>query len=224
MPGREYTGRPEKARPILSGERAELCADGRQSPEGRTVTRGRPNPLSARARARARVLLSGRPLAAEDAAMRKPTEPSKNPARENLASMLKDLRSRKKQLQPLARDYWIIINSEIEPQKLHALGVITFRWNLCEQKLLALFGSILDCPIEETHVLALELSGPALIARIRLLASTRLKGDDQLIASILNALDVFDVCRRNRNQLTHFGLTPGRHKRPASRCQRYPTT
>jgi hypothetical protein len=42
--------------------------------------------------------------------------------------------------------------------------------------------------------------------RVRVLASTRLEDDPKLIAAIANALDVYDICRQNRNQLTHFNV------------------
>jgi hypothetical protein len=131
--------------------------------------------------------------------------------RKNLARDLKSLRSRMKEqmkeFQSLSRDAWIITNSDIEPQKLHALGVITLRWNLSEQKLLSLFSSILNCPAEEAHALAHELGDLALISRIKILASIRLKENNQLVTVITNALDAYNVCRQNRNQLTHFDIT-----------------
>jgi hypothetical protein len=131
-----------------------------------------------------------------------------------LARKLNTVRSQRKELSTLSHDPWILVNSDIEPQKLHALGAISFRWNLSEQKLLQLFGSILNCSVEEAHVLAHEVGALALIARIKVLASTRLKDDDKLVSAITNVLDVYDVCRKNRNQLTHFDLTLVSETRP----------
>jgi hypothetical protein len=62
--------------------------------------------------------------------------------RKRLASDPKSLHPRKREFAPISRDAWIIVNSDIEPQKLHALGVIKFRWNLSEHKLISLFGRI----------------------------------------------------------------------------------
>ena len=52
---------------------------------------------------------------------------------------------------------------QLSTQKLHALGVIIFRWNLSENKLFVLFADLLRCPIEEAHVLAHELGDVALM-------------------------------------------------------------
>jgi hypothetical protein len=122
-----------------------------------------------------------------------------------MKQLLKGLRSRSKEFKPLSRDPWIRTNSEIEPQKLHALGVITFRWNLSENKLFDIFGSLLKCSIDDAHALAHDLGDIALIRRIKALASSRIKNEKTLEA-ISNVLEVYDICRQNRNQLTHFSV------------------
>jgi hypothetical protein len=117
----------------------------------------------------------------------------------------------------LAHDAWIKANSDIEAQKLHMLGVVTFRWNLCEQKLLAIFANLLERGIGETHILAHQVGNVGLMNRIRLLAKVRVTDDNSLVATINNALDVCDICRQNRNQLTHFNLVlASRKNRPRS--------
>ena len=128
-------------------------------------------------------------------------------SRSLVRDLLKASRSRTKEFQPLSRDPWIRTNSDLAPQKLHALGVIIFRWNLSENKLFVLFADLLRCPIEEAHVLAHELGDVALMTRIKVLAYRRIKNDEQLLDAIANASQVYDVCRQNRNQLTHFGIT-----------------
>jgi hypothetical protein len=124
--------------------------------------------------------------------------------RKHLSEDLKRIRSRTKEFQSLGRDPWIKANSEIEAQRLHALGVIAFRWNLSEQKLLHLFAALLDCPESEYIALAHELNDIALMVRIRALAANRLKDDPKLHDAITNVLEVFEVCRQNRNQFVHF--------------------
>jgi hypothetical protein len=126
--------------------------------------------------------------------------------RQDLARDLKPFRARIGQFRALSRDPWIMANSEIDPQRLHALGVISFRWNMSEQLLFALFGQLLNCPEREVLILGHELGHIALMIRVRVLASTRLEDDPKLIAAIDNALDVYDICRQNRNQLTHFNV------------------
>ncbi len=118
------------------------------------------------------------------------------------------IKRRGREFESLSRDHWIILNSEIEPEKLHALGVIIFRWNLSENKLLEIFKQILNCSTGEAHILAYELGDIALMNRIKVLARTRIKDDPNLIATIQNILSVYEVCRLNRNQLSHLELRP----------------
>ena len=72
-------------------------------------------------------------------------------------------------------DAWIKANSEIEPQRLHALGVISFRWNMSEQLLFALFRELLNLPDREARILGHELGDKDLTDRVKVLAETRLK-------------------------------------------------
>jgi hypothetical protein len=124
--------------------------------------------------------------------------------RPGLARDLKAFRARWKEFPSLFNDAWIKTNSEIEPQRLHALGVISFRWNTCEQLLFALFTILLDLPKREAQILAHGLGSLDLINRIKVLASTRLDNNQRLIGAIENAMTVYDRCRQNRNQVTHF--------------------
>jgi len=103
-------------------------------------------------------------------------------------------------------DAWIKANSEIEPQRLHALGVISFRWNMSEQLLFALFRELLNLPDREARILGHELGDKDLTDRVKVLAETRLKKRPRLVPLIDNALEVYDLCRQNRNQVTHFDV------------------
>jgi predicted anti-sigma-YlaC factor YlaD len=123
--------------------------------------------------------------------------------RKDLARDLKLIRKRSEEFKSLARDSWIKANSEIEAQRLHALGVVVFRWNLSEQKLLQLFWALLDRPESEVVALAHEVTDVGLAVRIRALAA-RMKANPALCDAITNVLDVFEACRQNRNQLAHF--------------------
>jgi hypothetical protein len=124
--------------------------------------------------------------------------------RKDLALDLRRVRKRIKEFRSLATDPWIKANSEIEAQRLHALGVIVFRWNLSEQKLFHLFWALLDRPESEVVALGHEVNDIGLAARIRALAIGRLSANAKLCDAIENAIDVFEVCRQNRNQLAHF--------------------
>jgi hypothetical protein len=124
--------------------------------------------------------------------------------RKDLARDLKRIRSRAKEFQSLATDAWIKANSELEAQKLHALGVIIFRWNLTNAKLLGIFADLLNCEPSEYLALAHELNEQELVIRIRALVVNRLKSDTALRDFTEHTLDVLEVCRQNRNQLAHF--------------------
>jgi hypothetical protein len=124
--------------------------------------------------------------------------------RRRISDIRKTIRSREKEFSLLSCDNWIRINSEIEAQRLHALGVVTFRWNVCENKLFALFWTPLDLPNEEAQVISHDMNLTDVTTRVRALASIKLKKDKKLIAAIKNGLQVFERCRTNRNQLTHF--------------------
>ena len=95
--------------------------------------------------------------------------------RPELARDLRVFRAQWKQLPSLSHDAWIKANSEIEPQRLHALGVISFRWNMSEQLLFWLFSELLNLPNREALILGHKLGPIDLSVRIKLLASTRLK-------------------------------------------------
>jgi hypothetical protein len=124
--------------------------------------------------------------------------------RRPISHIRKEFRDREEEFNLLSRDKWIRTNSEIDAQKLHALGVVTFRWNVCENKLLSLFWTLLDLPPEETQVILHDLSMVEVMRRVKALASIKLKENRELVAAIENGLRVFDSCRINRNQLTHF--------------------
>ena len=100
-------------------------------------------------------------------------------------------------------DIWIAQRSLIEPEKLHALGVVTFFWNSAEIGLFNLFEAVANLPAKQARILIYDLQVPAIIDRIKyLLPQSGLSKD--VVDSVEYALKIFDVCRINRNQLTHF--------------------
>jgi hypothetical protein len=110
----------------------------------------------------------------------------------------------------LSADEWMTRRSPIHPEKLHALGVITFTWNTCELHLLFLFFQVATLKTAIGRIIAHEFGDVALINRIREIIHTTFTDDDarvfgpEEIAIIDNILDVYDICRLNRNSLTHF--------------------
>jgi len=123
--------------------------------------------------------------------------------RRNISGLRNEINERAKEFESLSRDVWIKTNSEIDAPRLHALGVVTFRWNVCENKLYSLLWTLLGLPPEEAQALSYDLNLTGVVSRLKALAKLKLK-DKKLLIAIENALAVFENCRRNRNQLTHF--------------------
>jgi hypothetical protein len=124
--------------------------------------------------------------------------------RQRVSNIRQGLRKRTQEFGLLSNDAWIKANSEIEAAKLHALGVVTFRWNVCENKLFSLLWTLMNRPSEEAQILFHDLSLDDVMRRIEALAALKLKKELRLLAAIKNGVQVFHVCRQNRNQLTHF--------------------
>jgi hypothetical protein len=103
----------------------------------------------------------------------------------------------------LGKDEWISNHYPSIAHKLHALGVVSLEWNRCEAGLFWLFSDVVSLPRLECWVLAYELGDIAISERIKALMKFK-KYPLELIASVENVLEVYEICRRNRNQLTHF--------------------
>jgi hypothetical protein len=100
-------------------------------------------------------------------------------------------------------DEWIASRYPKIPEKLHALGVVSVAWNEAENWLFWLFSTIVGLPVAESWVLGHELGDVAISERIRALVRLK-KVPEKTIEIIENALEFYDICRTNRNQLTHF--------------------
>lgn len=103
-----------------------------------------------------------------------------------------------------ADDPWIeYLSAFYPPKKLHALGAVTFFWNLCETAITDIFAEVSGIPWQTSWILTKDMGTTTLCAKLSELA--RSKPLPQTVIEYLNhELKVFDLCRRNRNQLTHF--------------------
>jgi hypothetical protein len=101
----------------------------------------------------------------------------------------------------LSIDEWMTSNSELGHKRLHALGVITQRWNRAERWLFTIFCDVSGYDEAEAWALVYNLSTPAISERIRSLLKIRNYATEAPL--IENALEVFNVCRQNRNSVTH---------------------
>jgi hypothetical protein len=113
-------------------------------------------------------------------------------------------------------DRWIRAHlAAIGLKRLHAIGVITLRWNLCEYALFLLFCEMAQVSEQKGRVLAHKLGDVDLSERINALAKLpRVRRDDGADAKeirfgadakelIKNATDYYDKCRQNRNSVVH---------------------
>jgi hypothetical protein len=100
-------------------------------------------------------------------------------------------------------DAWIARNSMISPEKLHALGVITFRWNVAEASLKVLLINIAQVDFAAIWAIIHNLGNEAISESItELLKKANLP--EPVTKAILHGLKLFDANRINRNQLTHI--------------------
>lgn len=106
-------------------------------------------------------------------------------------------------------DEWIDKYATLGAQKLHALGMVTFMWNACEYKMFELFYVSTGLGANMAWLLVHDLNSKAVSDRLNAYldhAFTDPRPIQGEIDLIKNAIAAYDVCRQNRNQLTHFWL------------------
>jgi hypothetical protein len=112
----------------------------------------------------------------------------------------------------LSGDLWISGNSPIEASKLHALGAMNFHWNIVAQLLQQILANLRAWLTGKYEPLSLterqkisKKTAEDLIKAIRKEAKdARLYQTENSNAYIEKVLDATDVCRDNRNGLTHY--------------------
>lgn len=107
---------------------------------------------------------------------------------------------------PLSDDPWIAEYSIIDPEQLHALGSIVLWWNHCERNLLFIFTTIIGVSQGMGWIIGHDLGDMALSTRIREIMKRR-EHPDGVEPLLNNYLPNYDICRQNRNVLTHFTAT-----------------
>ena len=104
-------------------------------------------------------------------------------------------------------DLWIEkLSGFYAPKKLHALGAVTFLWNTCESSISEIFEVISGIPYSVYWIMTRDINVPTLCGKLAEVAEYR-KLPITTTAWLAHTLKVFDHCRRNRNQLTHFVIT-----------------
>lgn len=99
-------------------------------------------------------------------------------------------------------DPWINSISSISAERIHAVGVITIRWNQCEFELFHLFREISGLQEAEAWASFCGLRHQEILKKIKGLVEQRNYHTD-LVALIDNVLLFLDNCRVNRNAVAH---------------------
>lgn len=100
-------------------------------------------------------------------------------------------------------DPWIASHSPIDPARLHALGYINFQWNKVELAFRILYAAFVTGPFEAGWTESYDQRISDVSEKIRKSVVASFHSEDLKIAA-LHCLDLIDINRKNRNQLTHF--------------------
>jgi hypothetical protein len=111
----------------------------------------------------------------------------------------------------LDTDSWIMENSPIEPERLHALGTINFYWSQSEFGFFCIFSLLCGLDVDRTAAAFGGLSATAQIAAVKALSKTmpsQILFDkdgmaEKLRDAIFHAAELFDANRKNRNAVVH---------------------
>jgi hypothetical protein len=118
-------------------------------------------------------------------------------------------------------DSWVASNSPLPADKLHAIGVIVCRWNACELYLFLLLCNVLRLPRRDVWAIAYDLGDVAISRRIETLAAFKGYHRDGM-ALIANVLEVYNLCRQNRNSIIHAWTHGSGHDPPLARKSKEP--
>src|ERR1700677_4623263 len=103
----------------------------------------------------------------------------------------------------LSDDPWIARHSIIDPERLHALGIITLQWNHCERNLWLIFSVVFSLNRRVAWIIGHDIGDISLCEKIREMIKA-VKPDPDVAAVLEAYLKTYDACRVNRNTLTHF--------------------
>jgi hypothetical protein len=106
----------------------------------------------------------------------------------------------------LSRDPWIKAHSPIDAEKLHALGVVNFRWNITEfiLKIFSMrFGGGGKGSFDANWA---ELHDEGDIALWQMIEANVTAGpwSQDIKDAVIHGIRMYEACRINRNQLSHF--------------------
>jgi hypothetical protein len=107
----------------------------------------------------------------------------------------------------LSDDPWIKNNSIISPEKLHAVGMTAVYWNHCERLLLMIFARLLNLTYRVGWIVGHDIGDISLCEKIKEFLAIR-QMEIPIAEQVQTALSIYDVCRQNRNTLSHFTVKP----------------
>lgn len=100
-------------------------------------------------------------------------------------------------------DTWIETNSQIAAEKLHALGVITYRWNIADASLKTILIQLTRADFSIIWAIIHEMGDIAIGSAIaEILTASNIP--KPMSEAITHGLKLYERNRINRNQLTHF--------------------
>jgi hypothetical protein len=100
-----------------------------------------------------------------------------------------------------------------------ALGYLTFRWNTCESWSHTIFKTVSGMDYEAAYAISHDIGDASLLNKIKDVAKAQRLGHE-IIQVIENLSELYNRCRQNRNQLTHFGISAPDPKIPTIRLTR----
>lgn len=111
----------------------------------------------------------------------------------------------------LNNDPWIAENSPIDPERLHAIGVINFFWSQSEVGIFCIFSVLCGLDIDRTAAAFGALSASMQVDALKALAKTMpsqflIDKDgtaEKLREAIFYAAELFDANKKNRNAVVH---------------------
>lgn len=102
-----------------------------------------------------------------------------------------------------ADNSWISANSPIEFEKLHALGVVVYRWNACELGMRTLLASLKGPPFAEVWKDHSKSKRKPLLVAVESAIAASFHHEEAKEAARY-AVKLYEVNAENKNQLLHF--------------------
>jgi len=104
-----------------------------------------------------------------------------------------------------AKDDWIAENSPIEPERLHAIGVIAFQWNACELGIRILLAALKGPAFQKTWAETANARVGEILDQIdRAVMASIHRNSVDIKGAVRHACTLYRVNGRNRNQFSHF--------------------